>query len=354
MRIGGDDPVVDVPTANNEAAANAQNIRDGNRVVCVGYVASMAHAFQYPNYGTVSRAKKLMPYMTVTLRDTLCVSGLRFHVVDGNYLAFATVDMKSARFLKDVIKLSGANKFLDKIGARLLERDRLHADFELEAGEPWNEHLRMNVHVNVPKRIAMSVLGIARQHGLKIHPPMLLNHPVFEDPTKSIQPVDKMDSGEEEGPELIGRDIAYDDADYAQDLAREVERNALHLKALFASADALPSAKQPEGIKTALLPYQLQGLHFLLERERDPFDQDGNKERGIVQSLNIWEQIHDEDREPKIYFYNKVLGTCNLLPTSHDQLVTSQAPNRTFRPSHTGAASWLTKWVLAKRSRWYR
>jgi hypothetical protein len=128
---------------------------------------------------------------------------------------------------------------------------------------------------------------------------MLHTYAVFEDPA-AILPVDE----KEDGPDNVQQEaLLYDDDEL--DLLDDVERNAINLKKLFASANDLPEAEQPKGVKTPLLSYQKQGLHFLLERERDPFDPEEDAPKGIVQSLGIWEAIQEESGA---VYYNKVLG----------------------------------------------
>jgi hypothetical protein len=327
------------PAKNKQA--NAEKMRDGNKTVCLGYISSIAHAFAYPNYGTVARSKKTMPETTVSIRDTLNVTGLRFQAVDGNYKAFAWVDVKTARLLKDIIKLAGGVKFMEKLQVHLAERDRIENDWDLKPQSPWECNLRMTVHVNVPKRIAGAALRVARQHGVRILPPMLHTYPVFEEP-KTTSAAEGTDIGDEDELEIakgfLDEDSGVDDSD--------VERNAVTLKQLFSSPDELPEAEQPEAVQTSLLPYQKQGLHFMLERERDPFD-DEEKPKGIAKGLYIWEEIQDNPQQ-RPYYYNKVLGT--LCPSIASQDAdNSQELIKTSGLSRIVAAFSPTKWASARR-----
>jgi hypothetical protein len=316
--------------ANDDPAANVQKKSGSNNIVCLGYTAATANTFEYPSYGTATMLAKRMPATPVSIRDALHPSGLLFHVVDGVSSPFAAIDMKTARFLKGALKesgVSGRNTLLDMFQARLVKRKCEDVDSQLEPRDEWKASLRMTIHVNIPECIATAVRDIARQHRIVLQPPMLNSYPDFENPTRAVA---KMDVEEEKGPELIRQNSLYDDTVDARRISDHVERNALNLAKLFASADNLQEADQPKGVKTAMLSHQRQGLHFLLEHERDafdadedmpkgpidldedmpkdPIDPDEDTPKGVVQCPRIWEKTQNIDDKTNPYYTNLVLG----------------------------------------------
>ncbi|KAF2664193.1 hypothetical protein BT63DRAFT_103085 [Microthyrium microscopicum] len=261
--------------------------KDNNRIVCLGRLEPCkAIAYKVPNPGHIPEKLKEWPRMRIRIRNIRHLSGQFFVLTDPANNDFAKLDIETARLLRNINALCKGAFKLDKLDIQLKRRRMGLGEevgtFFMGGVKP---HLAIDIALNVPKSVAREVLKAVERQRFRL----------VAIQSRGVDAYIEDDDGFEDEVEHWVVPVTERTADYSSE---QVEREALLLVNHHTQNTAIPGMEQPDILASTLMDHQKQGLHFMTEREKDPYRE------AVEEKYQMW-KFHTVDGVPQ--FYNKAL-----------------------------------------------
>jgi hypothetical protein len=258
----------------------------GDKEIWLGYLdgaVAIATVVPSPSMSQMSSLSTSWPQMKATLREAQARTAFSFDVLDPQHFCFAELNLEAARPLKRAKDESnGKLRHVARILPRLKSTNEV-------PGNPCRTLIPLEIEIFAPKRFAAVIREIFKCHKARL--------------------VDDDGNDFERTHNAVAKDRTFEDAEKAlmrayQDkvtkTAADVALEAARILTEQISEENMPMMEQDDRVGSTLMNHQKQALHFMTEREKNPY------EVAVEDKYRIWREF--KTAKGNVKYHNLVTG----------------------------------------------
>ncbi|EPQ67026.1 Bgt-5364 [Blumeria graminis f. sp. tritici] len=254
------------------------------REVCYGRIeGAEIKAFKVPTPrpGAISISTDFWPQVRIVLRRRQGEKGNIIHAVDATRTIIGTIDVDTAVGLTPLLDSS----YSIRTTSRILTRTRKEGD--LPPGSDINACYALDLNLYGPKKLALNIGKHLSQKNLWLRTPLFVEAGVELYNPHAVQP-----------PPPPARTLSSYIGHRMQAPSRtteEIRNDVIGMFDTLQRSKHLPEMEPGPHIKTKLLKHQMQGLHFMFNKEKLDTEAIGKKD-----NVSLWKKVYTPDQQ-KMY-----------------------------------------------------
>ena len=261
-------------------------VANDDKIVCYGRIDNtkvQAHCVPNPGTKATFLSKADWPSMKLILHALPGKKTYIIRVIDPTETDFGNIDLRTAQGLLPILT-SKTPKF--KVQARLTPRKRKSDQIP---GCPCSEYLNININLYGPKGSAATIGKFLSHKQLYLRTPYMVDAgcEVFNPHQPKTETVVRT--------AMLGRSGGLSNG-YASRTAEEIRNDVRGMFDSLQKSENLPEMEPSPFITTKLLPHQKQGLHFMINKEKDRVFGENEEENS-----SLWREKYRPDGQ-KIYY----------------------------------------------------